>query len=257
MKAFLKIGLLLAMLVLLAGALTSCQDKAAQQHASAVFVLFDVSGSTSAPRTRQLYFQDFTTILGALDGGDKIMGDVITDNTMATSTYPIRQSLPEYDILRYSRLTYQEALKKAEQQLRTQGDKLILHSSSTPSTDLMNAFQLADKMFNGDDWHTMSHKVLVVFSDMVEQSHHYDFTGENLTAERIQQIIDTERAGGRLPNLKGVKVWIAGATLEGTYGLDPLKIYQIQNFWLNYFQACGADLNESRYATRLINFRLR
>jgi len=243
--------------LLLAGMLTSCGGKSsAASGPSAVFVLFDVSGSTSAPQIRRLYFQDYLAIVNAMGDGDAIMGDVITDNTMATSTYPIHQTLPHYDMLRYSKLTFDEALHKVEAQVRTEGEKLILHSNSTPSTDLMNAFQLADKIFNGEDWRASQNKRLVVFSDMVEQSHHYDFTVENLDDAHIQQIIAQERANGRLPNLHGVKVWVAGATLEPTNGLPPAKIYQIQNFWLHYFKACGADIDESRYATRLINFRL-
>ncbi len=244
--------------LLLAGMLTSCASKHAAPASapSVVFTLFDISGSTNAPRIRQYYYHDFLSIVHELSDGDMIMGDVITDDSLATSTYPIHQTLPAYDMWRFSRLTYLEAQRRAEQEVRAQAQKVILHSNYASSTDLMNSFELAAKIFNGEEWHSSAHKDLIVFSDMVEQSHHYDFTGIDLSEERIAQIIADERAGGRLPNLHGVKVWVAGAALKPSAGLDPRKIYQIQDFWLHYFHACGADIDENRYATRLINFRL-
>lgn len=244
--------------LLLAGLLTSCAGKPAAPAAgsSVVFTLFDVSGSTNASQIRGYYYHDFLDIVHDLRDGDSIMGDVITDDTLATSTYPIRETLPHYDMWRFSRLTFEEAQRRAERELLAQAEKVILHSKAAPRTDLMNSFEVAAKIFNGEQCRVCSQKDLIIFSDMVEQSHHYDFTGINLSDARIAAIIADERAGGRLPQLSGVKVWIAGAALKPSAGLDPQKIYQIQTFWLRYLHACGADIDETRYATRLINFRL-
>jgi hypothetical protein len=89
---------------------------------------------------------------------------------------------------------------------------------------------------------------------MVEQSGHYNFASERLDEKRIKGIIRTERLAGRLPDLHGVRVWVAGATATPQHGLDSAKIYGIQNFWLAYFKACGADFSKDRYAQTLINF---
>ena len=248
-----RLTLLLAFLVLVL--LPSCQHKAGAGR-TAIFVLFDISGSTSAPAVRQRYLEDFTAVLAAARGGDVIVGDVITDNSQATATYPIRQTLPVYDVFHFSRLTYDEALQAAQRRLRVTGRALILHSAPAPRTDLMNAFQLAETVLQGDATRGVTRKVLVVFSDMVEQSARYDFTVEPLTDSRAAEIIAGERSAGRLPDLHGVTVWVAGAAAAPRDGLPPDKIYAIQRFWLRYFAACGARLDKHRYATRLLHFRV-
>ena len=204
--------------LLLAGMLTSCagHHAAPVPASSVVFTLFDISGSTDAPRIRQFYYHDFLSIVHELSDGDMIMGDVITDDSLATSTYPIRQSLPHYDMWRYSRLTFLEAQRRAEQDVRAQAEKVIMHSTSAPSTDLMNSFELAAKIFNGEEWRTCRHKELVVFSDMVEQSHHYDFTGINLSEERIAQIIAGARGRPAAP-----AEW--GESLGGRRGAETFR----------------------------------
>ena len=96
-------------------------------------------------------------------------------------------------------------------------------------------------------------KRLVMFSDMIEQTDRYDFS-KRLTPERMTEIIEAERSGGRLPHLKGVKVWVAGATAQPKEGVHPDNIFAIQNFWLQYFKATGADLTKDRYAATLLNW---
>lgn len=138
---------------------------------------------------------------------------------------------------------------------RQEADAPVRRPSLRPHTDLMNAFQLAEKVFNGESVRGASEKILVIFSDMIEQTRRHDFSSENLTEARISQILDIERKAGRLPELRGVKVWVAGATAAGSgSGLPPEKIQRIQQFWLRYFKACSADLTKERYASTLLNF---
>jgi|YNPNPStandDraft_1061719.scaffolds.fasta_scaffold40250_2 hypothetical protein len=244
------------LLVLASLAVAVLPDGCSQKAPSwVVFVLFDISGSTSAPEIRQRYFRDFQKILEAMQGGGLLMCDVITENTLATSN-PIEAFFPAYNPLIDNPLSHKKKLQKITEQMLVEAKKLILETPPAPMTDLMNSFQLASKIFNGERCKGAGGKALVVFSDMIEQSRNYDFQKLRLTEERTQQIIETERRDGRLPNLSGVKVWVSGATAAKKGGVSPKKIYQIQNFWLHYFQACGADLTSERYATTLINFEL-
>ncbi len=147
-------------------------------------------------------------------------------------------------------------MRKAEHEVRAQAEKVILHSASTPSTDLMNSFELAAKIFNGGDWPPATRKVLVVFSDMVEQSHHYDFTAIDLTEARIAQIIADERAGGRLPDLHGVKVWVAGAALAPSAGARLTQNLSDPAFLAALFPRLRRrDRREPAMPRGLINFR--
>ena len=60
-----------------------------------------------------------------------------------------------------------------------------------------------------------------------------------------------ERKSGRIPDLKGVQVWVAGAG-----GSTPEQYLRIQDFWIRYFQAAGADLRVNRYGAGLMDFSL-
>lgn len=237
--------------------MTGCSaPRGGKAPSCAIFVLFDISGSTADPKIRQRYFDDFQKILAEVRGDELLMGDVITENTLATLSYPINESFPAYDRFVDNPLTHKRKMQKAIEIAKEKAKKLILGHPPAPRTDLLNAFQAADKVFNGERCKASPHKILVVFSDMIEQSRHYDFTREKLTQNRIQEIINTLKKDNQLPNLKGVKVWVAGATAAVKGGLSPQKIYEIENFWLRYFEACGADLTKDRYSTTLINFEL-
>jgi len=236
---------------------SGCGEKRATQGPRCViFVLFDISGSTSTKEIRQRYYDDFLKILDQLRGGEVLLGDVITENTMATISYPINQTFPAYNPLTMNPLTFRDKMKKAREAVIQQAKKLLFERPPAPRTDMLNAFQAAEKVFNGEKYQNASYKILVVFSDMIEQTKRYDFIKEKLTEKRIKEIIDKERREGRLADLKGVKVWVAGATAALRGGLPPSKIQEIQNFWLTYFSACGANLTKERYAPTLINFEI-
>jgi hypothetical protein len=76
---------------------------------------------------------------------------------------------------------------------------------------------------------------------MKEESAEYNFARERLTDKRIEEIIRKERNKG-LPDLKGVKVYVAGARAD-----DRRHFQNIQRFWMSYFKTCGAILEESNY----------
>lgn len=237
--------------------MTGCKEtKHVKAPSFVIFVLFDISGSTAIQEIRQRYFDDFQKILAEVCGDELLIGDVITKNTLATSSYPINESFPVYNPFVDNTLTHKQKIQKAIESVKEKAKKLILKSSPAPRSDLLNAFQTADKIFNGERYKSSPHKILVVFSDMIEQSHRYDFKAESLTQSRVQEIINTLKKQNQMPNLKGVKVWIAGATAGVKGGMSPQKIYEIENFWLRYFESCGADLTKERRSTTLLNFKL-
>lgn len=234
--------------------LSGCGGSKSGAPVRAIFVLFDISRSTDSTVVRQRYFDDFVSVVQSCKGGEVIMGDIITENTLASASFPINQTFPEDDPITTNEMLFRRAMKKACSSLCANAHNIILKSPPASRTDLMNSFELADKILNGGNNRGSKSKILVVFSDMVEQSPHYDFASVRLDQKRIKAIIEAERASGRLPDLHGVRVWVAGATATPHHGLDSSKINSIQNFWVAYFKACGADFSKYRYSQRLINF---
>lgn len=221
-----------------------------------VFCLFDISGSTSSPAVRQRYMAEFEKLLGALEGGDAVMGDLITANSLATATYPINAELPIKGALD-NPLSYQRSVEEAIERARAQAEKFILNGQPAEASDLLSALYLAEKVLTGEAHAHRPIKALVIFSDMIQQHGDYDFTGIDLTDERIKQIIaDEQNAQGGLPDLSGVRIWVVGAGAAPEGGLKPARLRQIEDFWRQYFAACGADLPSSHYGAALLNFSL-
>jgi len=250
-------SLLLAISLVLAAGLSCQKGPEEPQPSRAIFCLFDISGSTSSPEVRQRYMEEFRGLLDAVRDGDLLMGDVITANTLATASYPIRQQFPTLE--RFGNpADHQVRLKRQKREALAKARQLILESEPAESTDLLNAFYLPARVLNGELGAGRDAKGLVVFSDMIVQNESHDFTGIDLTEARIQEIIDAQReAQGRLPDLTGVRVWVvgAGAAPEGG-GLEPKKLKQIEKFWRMYFEACGATLPSENYGAALLSFEL-
>ena len=128
--------------------------------------------------------------------------------------------------------------------------KMVLDSKQrSRKTSIVDALHLAQRVFAT---YPNSRQVLVLFSDMVEESSYYDFRKEDLAPARIRAILAAEKAENRLPKLDGVKVYVIGASAGFYSRMEPEAVRKIQNFWLEYFKACGADLPVETYGSGLI-----
>lgn len=221
---------------------------------TAVYVLFDISGSTSSPNIRQGYLKDLNTIETMLaKRSGNLRGDVIGSEALNTSTIPINVTFPSYNTVLSTEDEHNKEISAASASLHQQVEKTLDNRTPSSQTAIMASLEVAAKVLNGDQLTDAKHKVLVIFSDMVEESAHYRFPNEHLTDARIRAIVEAERIGGRLPNLKGIKVWKTGASAEH---LDDDRSRELQRFWIEYFRASGASLEPDHYGSTLLNFSL-
>lgn len=221
-----------------------------------VMALFDLSGTTKDETIRKHYLEEYGAVLKACHGGEALVGEAITGNPLAEDGFPINMTLPVYSPLTINQDDYSRALEKAKKSLEEQASALVLNHPPTKRTDIFNALLLAEKILDGDQFGKVPNKVLVIFSDMRQDSPDCNFDKIKITSERTQRIINELKTKGQLPNLTGVKVWVAGAGVSEGPPLSADTILAIQRFWLAYFKACGADLTPERYAPALINFAL-
>jgi hypothetical protein len=213
-----------------------------------VCVLFDLS--QSARNVRDAYQSDFQKVVEDLSGGELVLGAGITDHSLATGKFEIDRGIPKYNAFIDSKLTFRKKLQNARVALKEDARRL-LGSQSTATTDLTGAMQLAEKAFQSSASSSAKVRILILFSDMVEESARYNFRKDRLTPARITTIVEAERRAGRLPTLNGVQVWVSGAG-----GTAPEKFLQIQDFWIQYFSIAGADLRKSRYGAGLMDFSI-
>jgi len=221
-----------------------------KQEEKCIFVLFDVSGSTLA--SRQQYYQDFQKVLNKIKGGDRLIADLITENPLSQSVFPINEKIPKYSIFfpggpdEYRTRTIQQKTN-----ILNKAKKLVFNSTGRQKTKILDSLRLAERVFKT---YKEPKKELIIFSDMIEESEYYNFITMKLSDKEIEQIIEKERKREEtgLPDLCGAKVYV----VTGTYSknITTKKILNIKKFWLRYFKECGADLTKERYGSCLLEY---
>lgn len=248
MAGAVTLGLIMVSGLLLSGC--SQTSQATRQH-RVVFALFDLSGSTDVERAN--FAEDFKAIVSVLDEGDAIITGKIVDDPLSESSFPINATLPEFnpstdnDLVQNKEFdNFKKAQSKEKTKITATATEFIMREKS-PSTDILSAMYLAERIFNN---HRDDQKTLIVFSDMYHQSTDYNFMEKPLTPEHIDEIISAEENNRGLPSLNGVKVYVVGARANGSR-----KFLLVRNFWIRYFEQCGARLSKDDYGKRLLTFK--
>ncbi|MDZ7360736.1 MAG: hypothetical protein ONB46_08430 [candidate division KSB1 bacterium] len=233
--------------------LCACQ-KAEQRPAKVVCVLFDFSESTNFPKIRQRYGKDFRVIQTRIAPGDVIAACPITEKSIAEQELILRCEFPVFTPSSDNLLIKRGELRQFEAKIKTIRDSLgaVVDSALMASqrkvlrTDVMSALHVAERIFKA---FAQPRKVLVLISDMIEESESYNFVTEKLNPERTRAIIAAERQNRRLADLTGVKVYVIGANAA-----TREKFFAVRDFWLDYFRACGANIPHENYGAALVNF---
>jgi hypothetical protein len=112
------------------------------------------------------------------------------------------------------------------------------------NTEILSAVMLAQQYF---DTIKANKKILIILSDMIEESAEYNFKKRKIFPK---QILERENEAKRLPNMDGVRVYISGASANTDKKFDEVK-----NFWIAYFNSVGATLLERDYcSSELLSF---
>jgi hypothetical protein len=222
-----------------------------------VVVLFDLSESTR--NLRDAYLDSFKKVLPSIGHGDVIVATRITESSITEPKIPIKEALPEFvpkDKMGNptdNPILVREAKKEADMNLERKKDEFIkiaeeflFSSKKVRHTDILSSLHIAEKVFKN---YSQNKSILVILSDMIEDSSEYNFEKENLTEGRIEEIIKREKRKNRIPELKDVKVYVVSAVLR-----DTKMFFALQNFWLRYFKECGANLSKENYGPKLIKF---
>lgn len=231
----------------------SCNEKQEVESSKLIVVLYDISGSTTDKTVREAYMENTKTVFSKITHGDIVYAGVISDKSIAELRFPVSHSFPEFDPGTDNPLILKRKQKQANEQIASDKDTilsnietLLFNDRSTKYTDIFGALHVAARVFNS---FPDKKKTLVIMSDMIEDSQAYNFEKENLTDNRIKAIIVKEKGKNRIPSLDSVNVYVTGASAGNNE-----KFYQVQNFWMEYFHACNAELSKQNYGGALVNF---
>ena len=208
-----------------------------------IVVFVDMSGSTNQAR-RTVYRNAFEKIYQNLQQGDRIVVGTITGRSYIDFKPVIDAEIPEQSIW-VNRITFEQNLAKTKKDINDEMEKLLSLKRGTPRTEIINSLNIADNIFHGEK----RQKILILLSDMVQDSKEYNFDRAKITDAYIAGIIKERQKQNLIPRLNDVKVYVAGASAA-----DSKKFNSIELFWSRYFAACGADFSSHRYGHSLIEF---
>jgi hypothetical protein len=217
-----------------------------------VMVLFDVSKSTRDPVVRERYLSSFERVVDAVAAEHgSVVGDVIDENPLAHSTFPIDATFVACDPFRDNKLECDARTKQLRDQVIAGAESILDTLPTRSGTDIHDGLSLAERVFAS--YPAASPRSLVVLSDMVEHSSGLDM-GRTFDASAVGERLDALTADGSVPNLGGVAVYVVGAGVVSSTELPAARILAIQDFWEAFFRASGADLSPDRYGAALVRF---
>jgi hypothetical protein len=209
-----------------------------------IVVFVDMSGSTNRAR-RTVYSEAFEKIYQNLNQGDRIVVGTITSRSYIDFKAAVDEEIPKQSIW-VNRIQFEQNLAKTEKNIRKEVDRLLSLKKGTPYTEILNSLNIADTIFHNEK---KRQKILVILSDMVQDSKEYKFDRVKLSNTYINDIIRHRQKQKLVPNLTDVKIYVAGASAA-----DSRKFRSIEKFWARYFAATGADYSSHRYGHSLLEF---
>jgi len=208
-----------------------------------IVILVDMSGSANRARST-VYREAFEKIYQSLSQGDRVMVGTITSRSYIDFKPAVDAEIPKNTIW-VNRIQFERNLTETREKIRREVDRLLSRKRGTKRTEILNSLNIADTIFHNEK----RQKILVILSDMIQDSKEYNFTRVKITDNYIDKLIRYRRKHNLIPNLTDVKVYVAGAS-----GADSNKFRSVENFWARYFAESGADFSRHRYGHSLISF---
>ncbi|MES0446212.1 MAG: hypothetical protein ABUJ92_06675 [Desulfobacterales bacterium] len=226
-----------------AEAFWGCAQK--EKTPARVIVIFvDMSASANRAR-RTVYNKAFEMIYQDLRQGDRVMVGTITSRSYIDFKPAVDVEIPKKSVW-VNRIQFERNLAGTKEKIRMEVNRLLSKKQGTQRTEILNSLNIADTIFHDEK---KRDKILVLLSDMIQDSKEYNFERSKLTKSYINKVVNYRQKNNLIPNLTGTKVYVAGASAA-----DTNKYRSIENFWTIYFKKCGADFSHHRYGHTLISF---
>jgi len=206
-----------------------------------IMIFIDMSLSTV--KDRDNYKTYMGTVVSKLNPGDKLTVCKIIDLTIADFTPLYQTEIPRFDFWKDNRTLHQRLVVKIHDNLIASVDSVLDSRERIEKSEIINSFLICDQFMRNKG----GRKALILLSDMQECSTDYNFEKDRISAEYVDNAILTLRAKGRMPNLHGVEVWVAGA-----YAKSTEQYFAVQGFWNRFLGEADGTLRS--YSHALLEF---
>jgi hypothetical protein len=214
------------------------------QQPRLIIILVDMSASADQAR-RTVCKEAFEKIYKNLRQGDRVVVGTITSRSYIDFKPAADEEIPKETVWD-NRLQFERKLTNSKEKIRREVNKLLSQKQGTLLTEILDSLNITDTIFHDEK---ERQKILVILSDMIEDSKEYKFDKDKITEEYINRVIRSRREKNLMPDLSGVKVYVAGASAA-----DSNTFRAVQTFWARYFAESKADFSRHRYGHSLINF---
>jgi hypothetical protein len=238
------IGALLLCNPLIWGAEAFAKSEDTPQNPRLIIILVDMSDSANQAR-RTVCKDAFEKIYQNIRQGDRVVVATITSHSYIEFKPTVDVEIPKKTIWD-NRLQFEKKLANTKEKIRGETNKLLSRERGTLLTEILDSLNIADIIFHDEK---ERQKILVILSDMIEDSKEYNFDKDKITDDYINNAIRDRQKNKLMPNFTGVKVYVAGASAA-----DSNKFRAIQTFWTRYLTKSGADFSPQRYGHSLISF---
>jgi hypothetical protein len=224
-------------------------------HERTLFVvLLDQSASVRADRP--IYENAVRDLLQIVREGDRFVMAPITESSGADFRISIDHTLPPpfraqtwlEEPVRYRRelQQHERQVQEARERLIREAGELITRDANAARTAIFESVRVVAPLMTADD----RRDVLVVLSDMLEDSNAADFEARPPDDRFTEREIARQRAAHVLPALTGVTVCAAGVVSS-----PPERAASVERFWRAYFAAAGARVADGAFARTLTSCR--
>jgi hypothetical protein len=203
-----------------------------------------MSGSADQAR-RTVCKEAFEKIYQNLRHGDRVVVGIIASRSYIDFKPTVDEEIPKKTVWD-NRLQFERNMTKTKEKIRREVNKLLSQKGGSLLTEILDSLNIVDSIFHGEK---ERQKILVILSDMIQDSKEYNFDKDKITDEYINKVIGYRQENNLMPNLTGVKVYVAGASAD-----DSNKFRAVQTFWTRYLTKSGVDFSSHRYGHSLINF---
>lgn len=210
----------------------------------AVLVLVDVSDST--PKLRNDFRASFEKVLMSVREGDRLYIGTVEKGATTKSHERFNKEFPAKGFME-SDIKYGPMTRQFRKAARSAFGKAIEEISD--ETPILDTIEEARRLFAN---FKNPRKILVLLSDMKEYSRgglNFEAKKAVLSKESVGRLLTDLKNNGRIPNLRAVKVYVAGAGDD-----EPQRARNVRDFWNRYFSETGADFSLDRYGTSLVAF---
>ena len=228
---------------------------AAGQSGTAVVIFIDFSASVTGEDRASFRREIEAEILPSLSAGDRLLIAPIHDKTLTDFRPLVDTSLPARphfngfldNVLKFNRSAKEldAHILLLKDKTRTEVANVFAKRFSSQYTDIFSSLLLAQKLFYDEP----RRKVLVLMSDMIEDSPPYNFEKVAWSPATTEKTLSELDAKGLIPKLAGVCIYVSGASAASAELAE-----NIGRFWQAYFRRTGADMEPSRYAHVLLHW---